>query len=126
MSSHWITETQTSEAPVPYAWLLGHYPATPGDFDACEAAAKATAANGVDKVWQCYVAGISPTNAASRFMATIAVDGNGMPLVSWDPKLSPEEEAKRTYTVEGKELLSDEWGATNAASRFFRVKVSMP
>ena len=25
------------------------------------------AANGVNKVWECYVAGISPTNAASRF-----------------------------------------------------------
>ena len=73
------------------------------------------AANGADKVWQCYVAGISPTNAASRFLATIAVDANGMPVVSWDPKLPQEEEAKRTYTVEGKELLSDEWGAGAAA-----------
>ena len=91
-----------------------------------EFVAKATAANGVDKVWQCYVVGISPTNAANRFLATIAVDANGMPVVSWDPKLSSEEEAKRTYTIEGKELLSDGWGATNAASRFFRVRVSMP
>ena len=32
------------------------------------------------------------------------------------PKLSPEEEAKRTYMVEGKELLSDGLGAGAGAA----------
>jgi hypothetical protein len=33
----------------------------------------------------------------------------------------------RVYTVEGKPSLSEaEWGPTNAASRFFRVKVRLP
>ena len=41
--------------------------------------------------------------------------------------MSAEEETKRTYTVEGKEKLTDgEWAPTNSASRFFRVKVTMP
>ena len=34
---------------------------------------------------------------------------------------------ERVYTVEGRESLTDgDWGPTNAASRFFRVKVAMP
>jgi hypothetical protein len=34
---------------------------------------------------------------------------------------------ERVYTVEGRESLTDgDWVPTNAASRFFRVKVSMP
>ena len=61
-----------------------------------EFVAKDTAANGVDKVWQCYVAGISPTNAASRFMAIIAVDANGMPPKVQSPK------SKVVENVEGR------------------------
>ena len=34
--------------------------------------------------------------------------------------------AAREYEVEGKASLSDDWGPTNASSRFFRVKVSLP
>ena len=33
---------------------------------------------------------------------------------------------ERVYTVEGKANLTDSWAPTNSASRFFRVKVSMP
>ena len=34
---------------------------------------------------------------------------------------------ERVYTVEGKENLTDKsWVPTNSASRFFRVKVTMP
>ena len=34
--------------------------------------------------------------------------------------------ALRDYIVEGKKNLGDGWGPTNAASRFFRVKVKLP
>jgi hypothetical protein len=33
---------------------------------------------------------------------------------------------ERVYTVEGKANLTDSWAPANSASRFFRVKVSMP
>ena len=34
---------------------------------------------------------------------------------------------ERVYTGEGRERLTDgDWGPTNAASNFFRVKVEMP
>ena len=89
-------------------------------------AAEAQAANGVNKVWQCYVAGISPTNAAARFEARIEIE-NGVPVVKWSPDLNEGgTRNERVYTVEGQERLGDGWGPTNATSRFFRVKVAMP
>ena len=89
-------------------------------------AAEAQAANGVNKVWECYVAGISPTNAAARFEARIEIE-NGVPVVKWSPDLNEAgTRSERVYTVEGQERLGEGWGPTNAASRFFRVKVAMP
>ena len=126
---HWTsayTETQTTPKPVPYAWLRGFYPELADEFDAYESAALATAANGRDKVWECYVAGISPTDAAARFEARIEMVG-GVPVVTWSPDLNEGgTRNERVYTVEGRERLGDGWGPTYAASRFFRVKVGMP
>lgn len=114
------TETSTSSEPVPYSWLLGFYPALSSE-SACETIAKITAKNGINKVWECYVAGLDPTNATSRFEARIEFE-NGKPVIQWSPDLG----AARDYIVEGKETLGDGWGPTNAASRFFRVKVKLP
>ena len=71
----------------------------------------ATAANGVNKVWECYVAGISPTNEAAKFEATIEMDADGKPVVKWNPPLTEEEAAKRTYRTLGKKTLDPvvEW-----------------
>lgn len=69
---------------------------------------------------------VRPTNAQEVFRAVISCMG-GAPVIGWEPRLSAEEEARRTYTVEGKEKLTDDrWAPTNSASRFFRVKVTMP
>jgi uncharacterized repeat protein (TIGR02543 family) len=107
---------------VPYAWLkekaAGILSANGGDY---EAAAKAKAANGVNTVWECYVAGLDPTDETAAFTAALSFDGDGNPVVSSDPDLGVE----RAYTVEGVENLGDAWGPTNAATRFFRVKVML-
>ena len=58
---------ETTEVPVPYAWLRGSFPQTPDEYDAYESVAKVNAANGVNQVWECYVAGLVSTNAARRF-----------------------------------------------------------
>lgn len=122
-----VTATQTTPAPVPYAWLRGFFPHMPDEYDAYESAAKEDAANGLNKVWECYVAGLNPTNATAAFRTVISIGADGAPVIGWEPKLSAAEEAKRTYTIYGRESLTDgDWGPTNAASRFFRVKVSMP
>ena len=122
------TATQTTPAPVPYVWLRGHFPHTPDEYDAYESAAKEDAANGLNTVWECYVAGLSPTDAADVFRTVISMDGEGNPVITWEPDLNEGgTKQERVYTVEGCESLTDGvWGPTNAASRFFRVKVGMP
>ena len=80
-------------------------------------------------MWQDYVAGTDPTDPADMFRATISmVDGE--PVVSWEPVLSSEEAARRTYTVFGRQsLYSGDW--TPVASdhikdyNFFNVTVEM-
>ncbi len=120
--------------PVPYAWLRGFFPHTPDEYDAYESAAKDTAANGVNKVWECYVAGLVPTNETDVFRAVISMEG-GKPQISWEPRLTAEEEAKRTYTVEGRSsLTAGDWEELRIENgelrigecRFFRVKVTSP
>ncbi len=53
---------------------------------------------------------------------------NGVPVIGWNPDLNEDgTKHERVYTVEGKGNLTDKsWAPTNSASRFFRVKVSMP
>lgn len=74
------------KVPVPYDWLRDYYPGTPDEYDSYEAAGNATAANGVNKVWECYVAGISPTNATQSFR-TIVSWKNCEPRISWSRNL---------------------------------------
>ena len=73
------------------------------------------------------MAGIDPTSTTNHFLAQIVVT-NGSAAVTWTPDLNEGgTKNERIYTVEGKTNLGDElWGPTNAASRFFRVKVEMP
>ena len=113
---------------IPHSWLSDEaatiLATNGGDY---EATANATAANGVNKVWECYVAGLNPTNATDVFRAVISIDTDGEPIVGWEPDLNEGgTKHERVYTVEGKENLTDSWAPTNSASRFFRVKVSMP
>ena len=89
----------------------------------------ADAANGENKVWECYVAGISPTNATEVFRAVILWE-NGEPKISWEPKLAAEEESKRVYTEIDKTNLAEKgWTDVSPANRdgmrFYKVKVEM-
>lgn len=121
------TETKTTAVPVPYAWLLQNDPEIVDEFDAYEAAALATAMNGHNKVWECYVAGISPTNETARFSAKIEMVG-GIPQITWSPNLNTNG-VERTYTIWGKTNLTDgvDWECpTNSAHHFFKVTVEMP
>ena len=111
--------TQATPAEVPFAWLSGHGLGTDGNWDG---AAFAPAVNGIDDVWQCYVSGIDPTDPAARFIAAIE-------MVEGEPDIRPLPDlgTNRVYVVQGKDALEEyDWGPTNAASRFFRIKVEMP
>ena len=118
--------TTTTPVPVPYAWLdayVGRFGG--GDY---EAAAHAPGANGV-ALWESYVAGLDPADAASRFTASIALGADGTPVVTWSPDLRAAD-PPRAYTVYGKPTLgAAAWtpvtDANRAAMRFFKVTVEV-
>ena len=82
------------------------------------------------QVWQDYVAGTDPTNPDSQFVASITLNAEGTPLISWSPELPPEEAAKRVYRIFGKVKLSDaKWSEIAEGHvgdfNFFKVTVEM-
>ncbi len=93
-----------------------------GDYGAT---ALLEAANG-RTVWECYVAGLNPMDATSRFEAMIEMR-NGLPCIEWSPNLNTNG-IVRTYTIYGMTNLTDNaWHSpTNESSRFFKVEVGMP
>ena len=121
--------TVTTPEEVPYSYFNNDYPTLLAEYGGdYEAAALATAANGHNKVWECFVAGISPTNAAEKFVATIEIGADGRLMVKWSPDLNTNG-ITRTYKVYGKETLDGggEWQhPTNSLHRFFKVTVEMP
>ena len=119
-----------TDYPVPYSWMMEYYPNLRGNPSAnTELQAVQPAASAAHAVWECYVLGLDPTNALSRFTATIRMEGQ-KPVVEYFPT---NEVLKASGTIEyilqGKPALSNSWqnvtfdqpGATN---RFFRVKVT--
>ena len=121
--------THTTDVPVPYAWLTANDPDVVDEYEAYEAAAKKTAANGHNKVWECFVAGISPTNETAEFTAKIEMQGD-TPVVTWEPDLNENgAKSERLYKVYGRESLDDSspWQyPPNSLHRFLKVTVEMP
>lgn len=107
--------------PVPYSWLAGHGLGD-GTEAGYEAAAAGEAANG-RKVWECYGADISPTDAGADFKVKLVLEDG-----QWVPKPDPEHPGARRYVVEGSPALGEgeSWGEVNADSRFFRAKAMLP
>ena len=120
--------TVTTPVPVPISWLEG-YPealaAHDGDF---EAFASDLAANGRNRVWECYVAGVNPENENAFFKAE---------LVQEEEKLKPRpkggKKEGRMYRVWGKKEMDDD-GWTDVTTvknleaegwHFFRVGVEL-
>ena len=75
--------------------------------------------------WAEYIALTNPSDAASRFNATIDIGADGVPVVGWNTQTSP----SRTYKVFGKVDLSDsvwlEVKDTVELYRFFKVEVEV-
>ena len=117
--------TTSTPVPVPHDWLSS-WPdllaSHGGDF---EAAASSLAANGTNTVWECYVAGLDPTDPDDFFRVRIDM-GDGTPVISWTPDLG----GARSYLVEGRGGLdagAGEWESpATDLHRFFRTRVSMP
>lgn len=121
--------TFTSPEPVPYSWLRQYnLGVLEGDFEAAANAASSKMNWGRPTcVWEEYVAGVDPTNAASIFMAKIEMK-DGTPVVTWEPNLNTNG-IVRIYKVYGSETLENggDWQyPTNSLHKFFKVTVEMP
>ena len=123
------TETLKSEVPVPFAWLKEKYPTLP-NVAAYEAKANEIAANGVNKVWECFLAGLDPKDVTAKFVANVKIE-NGKPVLTWSPDLN---EGKgrvgaRVYKLMGSNDLKA-WTevpeGSEANYHFFKVKVALP
>ena len=125
--------THTTEVPVPYAWLTAHDPDVVDEYEAYEASAKKTAANGW-KVWECYVVGLDPQDAMGDFrIASFTMKADGTPdleNIAFDPPKSQWNVPGARAVVKGAETLNGEWkaveeatAAEKAAMRFFKVVV---
>ncbi len=129
--------TSTSPIAVPYAWLDKEAPTLlAGNNGNYEVVANSTAANGVNKVWECYVTGVCPINATARFMASISIGESGHPRISWHPDLNDGgTRQERVYRILGAKTLDQavQWADVSNmvypeadGYRFFKVVVEMP
>lgn len=124
--------TKTTEVPVPYEWIYQQGVVLKSSELASyifENAGSSIGANGVP-VWQSYVAGLTPTNADSKFNVDIQmVDGN--PVILWTPALNGDgvREGVRRYRTFGSTDLKN-WTeyleGDESKYNFFKVSVEMP
>ena len=123
--------TMTTPEQVPYSWLSQYgFGGRDTDFETAANApsGKHDGSGKALSVWQEWVAGTDPTNAASVFTAKIEMR-DGLPVLMWEPDLNESgAKSERLYKVYGKECLSDaDWVyPTNSLHRFFKVTVEMP
>ena len=113
-----VHETQTTEVPVPFAWLTARYPGT-ADF---ESLASSTGANG-RPVWESYLLGLEPTNSLSDLRITRFEVKDGLPSFGWNVTNENIRDLGYDYRIKGKVRLEDPWCAQDAAHRFFRLFV---
>jgi len=132
-ASAW-TATRTTEVPVPYAWLTAHDPDVMDEYEAYEASAKKTAANG-RKVWECYVVGLDPQEMDEFKISAFPMKADGTPdlaNIAVDPPQSQWNVPGARAVVKGAATLDGEWkaveeatAAEKAAMRFFKVVVEV-
>ena len=115
--------TLTTPCLVPFSWL-DQWGGNSGNY---ETLAKSTGVNGYF-YWESFVAGLTPTDANSKFLITnfVVKCDNGKDAVAtldWTPHRTD-----RKYTVLGKTNLTDgAWHSpTNDGTRFFKVEVKLP
>ena len=127
--------THTTVVPVPYAWLTAHDPGVVDEYEAYEAAAKKTAANGRTAA-ECYALGLDPTEATNDFRIVSSELVDGKPKVEWEPKTNRWTGAEIRAVLKGAETLAGPWeevpedggspGTARPTMRFFKVVVELP
>ena len=122
MGVQWTTNTPEA---VPFTWLEGWPEALAAHGGDHEAFAADTAANG-RAVWECYVAGLDPTDKDDELKVALVLEEDG----KWRPQIVSGKKENRTYEFEGAEWMPVEggegkWGKVEANSRFFRARVTV-
>ncbi len=130
-ASAW-TATRTTEVPVSYAWLTAHDPEVVDEYEAYEASAKATAANGW-KVWECYVVGLDPQKMDVFRISAFPMKADGTPdleNLALEPTQSEWNVPGARAVIMGASVLGGEWQTVTeenkALFRFFKVVVELP
>ena len=134
-ASDW-TATRTTEVPVSYAWLTAHDPDVVDEYDAYEAAAKLSGANGY-KVWESYVIGANPNDKDDKLRITaFPTKADGTPdleNLAYEPSKDKWNVPGARAVVKGKARIDDAtepWRTATdenkADMRFFRVEVELP
>jgi len=126
-------EVEVKGVSVPYGWLAKYgltTSQTPEQAAAAKTGKKDCESNDLF-VWQDYVAGTDLTDVDDKFTASITMV-EGVPVISYTPKLTTEQKTLRVYKTFGKKQLKDEWtNLTDADSEtmkeynFFKVTVEM-
>ena len=114
---------------VPVEWIDSYADIVAAAGGDKAAALQRTAANG-RKVWECYVAGIDPTDVTAKFVTKIEMV-DGKPVITWEPDMNDGagKIGVRTYKILGSTDLKT-WAEVaderEANFNFFKVEVSMP
>ncbi|MDY5954796.1 MAG: choice-of-anchor Q domain-containing protein, partial [Kiritimatiellia bacterium] len=103
----------------PYSWILAYYPDAAGDLETLDLEDRD--GDGFP-TYEEYIAGTDPTDPDSFLRATIRFDGNTC-IIEPAHELPPD----RIVEILGAPTLSAPFTApTNAASRFFKIQLSLP
>ena len=118
--------THTTVVPVPYAWLRAHDPGVVDEYEAYEASANATAANG-RKVWECYVLGLDPQVATDNFrIVSFPMKADGTPDLANIEFYPPREQwnvSDAEVVLKGASKLEGPWQTARPTLRFFKFVI---
>ena len=118
------TETSTTEVPVTYVWLDEYFPGGASATEDYETIASGDADGDGLATWAEYLLGTDPTNAASRLVATIRMDGT-TPIVECNADADRLADFGYQPVVKGKQTLDPavDWANMDSLHRFFKVFV---
>ena len=118
------TATSTTPVPVPYTWLDAVYPGQGTSAAAYETLGFSDTDGDGFTAWEEYLLDTDPTDAASRFFATVRIEG-GLPVFGWSHTNANIEASGFRYVPKGRTSLNDSagWQPFSSGHRFFKVVV---
>ena len=118
------TATSTTPVPVPYTWLDAVYPGQGTSAEAYETLGFSDTDGDGFTAWEEYLLDTDPTDAASRFFATVRIEG-GLPVFGWSHTNANIGTLGYRYVPKGRTSLegSSDWLPFASGHRFFKISV---